>query len=155
MLTLADIQELLGLEVLGVVPESKAVLTATNLGQPVIMTEGGTCVAPIEFAIDKNSSCTLNRRRRGQRVWVPDGVYSCRVGCVQPSQLRVGSETRNGVTRGGAALFAPSTETSCTLFVGPTFVFLLLRPSVGKGRLVWHKKSIVDQNTRGGTSKRK
>lgn len=40
MLTLGDIQELLGLEVLGVVPESKAVLTATNLGQPVIMTEG-------------------------------------------------------------------------------------------------------------------
>lgn len=40
MLTLGDIQELLGLEVLGVVPESKSVLTATNLGQPVIMTEG-------------------------------------------------------------------------------------------------------------------
>lgn len=40
MLALGDIQELLGLEVLGVVPESKGVLTATNLGQPVIMTEG-------------------------------------------------------------------------------------------------------------------
>lgn len=40
MLTLEDIQELLGLEVLGVVPESKGVLTATNLGQPVIMAEG-------------------------------------------------------------------------------------------------------------------
>ncbi|CAN0308438.1 unnamed protein product, partial [Ectocarpus sp. 8 AP-2014] len=37
MLTLADIQELLGLEVLGLIPESKAVLTATNLGQPVIV----------------------------------------------------------------------------------------------------------------------
>lgn len=41
MLTLADIQELLGLEVLGLIPESKAVLTATNLGRPVIMAEGG------------------------------------------------------------------------------------------------------------------
>ncbi|CAN0570550.1 unnamed protein product, partial [Ectocarpus sp. 12 AP-2014] len=40
MLTLADIQELLGLEVLGLIPESKAVLTATNLGQPVIVSEG-------------------------------------------------------------------------------------------------------------------
>lgn len=40
MLTLADIQELLGLEVLGLIPESKAVLTATNLGRPVIMAEG-------------------------------------------------------------------------------------------------------------------
>lgn len=40
MLSLDDIQELLGLEVLGLIPESKAVLTATNLGQPVIMAEG-------------------------------------------------------------------------------------------------------------------
>lgn len=40
MLSLVDIQELLGLEVLGLIPESKAVLTATNLGQPVIMAEG-------------------------------------------------------------------------------------------------------------------
>ncbi|CAN0322775.1 unnamed protein product [Hapterophycus canaliculatus] len=41
MLTLTDIQELLGLEVLGLIPESKAVLTATNLGQPVIMEKAG------------------------------------------------------------------------------------------------------------------
>lgn len=40
MLSLVDIQELLGLEVLGLIPESKAVLTATNVGQPVIMSEG-------------------------------------------------------------------------------------------------------------------
>ena len=40
MLQLQDIQELLGLELLGVVPESKAVLTATNIGQPVISIKG-------------------------------------------------------------------------------------------------------------------
>ena len=40
MLSLDDIQELLGLEVLGLIPESKAVLTATNLGQPVVMVQG-------------------------------------------------------------------------------------------------------------------
>lgn len=40
MLSLEDIQELLGLEILGLIPESKAVLTATNVGQPVIMVEG-------------------------------------------------------------------------------------------------------------------
>ena len=33
-LRLADIQELLGLPVIGVIPESEYVLTATNLGQP-------------------------------------------------------------------------------------------------------------------------
>lgn len=35
-LRLDDIKELLGLELLGVIPESKCILTATNLGQPVV-----------------------------------------------------------------------------------------------------------------------
>ena len=35
-LRLDDIKELLGLELLGVIPESKCILTATNIGQPVI-----------------------------------------------------------------------------------------------------------------------
>ena len=35
-LSLDDIGELLGLPLIGVVPESKSVLTSTNLGQPVI-----------------------------------------------------------------------------------------------------------------------
>lgn len=35
-LSLVDIEELLGLKVVGVVPESKDVLTCTNLGTPVI-----------------------------------------------------------------------------------------------------------------------
>ncbi|CAN0085357.1 unnamed protein product [Pylaiella littoralis] len=53
MLTLGDIQELLGLEVLGVVPESKEVLTATNLGQPVIMTEGDDAATAYKDAVDR------------------------------------------------------------------------------------------------------
>lgn len=36
-LSLEDIQELLGLPLIGVIPESRSVLTSTNLGQPVIM----------------------------------------------------------------------------------------------------------------------
>jgi septum site-determining protein MinD len=36
MLSLDDISELLGLPLLGVIPESKAVLTSCNVGQPVI-----------------------------------------------------------------------------------------------------------------------
>lgn len=51
MLSLTDIQELLGLEVLGLIPESKAVLTATNLGQPVIMTEGEATISYIHRQI--------------------------------------------------------------------------------------------------------
>jgi len=35
-LSIQDIQELLGLDLIGVIPESKAILTCTNLGQPVI-----------------------------------------------------------------------------------------------------------------------
>lgn len=36
-LSLTDIEELLGLPLVGVIPESKSVLTSTNLGQPVII----------------------------------------------------------------------------------------------------------------------
>jgi septum site-determining protein MinD len=36
-LSLTDIEELLGLPLIGVIPESKSVLTSTNLGQPVII----------------------------------------------------------------------------------------------------------------------
>ena len=39
-LSLADIEELLGLPVVGVIPESRDVLTCTNLGQPVISLDG-------------------------------------------------------------------------------------------------------------------
>ncbi|CAM9449587.1 unnamed protein product [Scytosiphon promiscuus] len=53
MLTLADIQELLGLEVLGLIPESKAVLTATNLGQPVIMEKGDDAAVAYKDAVDR------------------------------------------------------------------------------------------------------
>lgn len=38
-LRLEDITELLGLPLIGVIPESKAVLTSTNIGQPVIMAQ--------------------------------------------------------------------------------------------------------------------
>ena len=41
MLRYEDIKELLGLELLGLIPECKTVLTATNMGQPVIMMENG------------------------------------------------------------------------------------------------------------------
>lgn len=36
-LSLEDITELLGLPIIGVIPESRAVLTSTNIGQPVIL----------------------------------------------------------------------------------------------------------------------
>jgi len=38
-LSLIDIQELLGLDLVGVIPESRSVLTSTNIGQPVIMAD--------------------------------------------------------------------------------------------------------------------
>jgi len=37
MLSVDDVQEILALELLGVIPESKAVLTASNAGMPVIL----------------------------------------------------------------------------------------------------------------------
>jgi septum site-determining protein MinD len=40
MLSIADVQEILGLEVLGVIPESPVVLQSSNQGVPVILDEG-------------------------------------------------------------------------------------------------------------------
>ena len=51
MLQLADIQELLGLTLVGVIPESKAVLTATNLGQPVISIDGEEAAEAFEDTV--------------------------------------------------------------------------------------------------------
>lgn len=42
MLSIEDIQEILAVPLLGVIPESKAVLQASNAGQPVIMNEEST-----------------------------------------------------------------------------------------------------------------
>jgi septum site-determining protein MinD len=44
-LSLDDIKEVLGIPVLGVIPESAAVLTSTNMGQPVIMQEDNAAIA--------------------------------------------------------------------------------------------------------------
>lgn len=38
-LSLFDIEELLGLPLVGVIPESSTVLTSTNIGQPIISME--------------------------------------------------------------------------------------------------------------------
>ena len=40
MLSVADVQEILGLDVIGVIPESADVLSASNAGTPVILNEG-------------------------------------------------------------------------------------------------------------------
>ncbi|MCB1566913.1 MAG: septum site-determining protein MinD, partial [Xanthomonadales bacterium] len=39
MLSIADVQEILGLEVLGVIPEAQEVLQSSNAGVPVILDE--------------------------------------------------------------------------------------------------------------------
>jgi septum site-determining protein MinD len=51
MLQLKDITELLGLSLLGVIPESKSVLTATNLGQPVISLKDDDAAMAYEDAV--------------------------------------------------------------------------------------------------------
>lgn len=40
MMSIADVQEILGIEVVGVIPESEGVLAASNAGIPVILDEG-------------------------------------------------------------------------------------------------------------------
>ena len=45
MMSIADIKEILGLDVIGVIPESPDVLSASNAGTPVILSESGSDAA--------------------------------------------------------------------------------------------------------------
>ena len=53
MLSIADVQEILGLEVLGVIPESPVVLQSSNQGVPVILDEGSEAGQAYEDAVGR------------------------------------------------------------------------------------------------------
>eukprot|EP00553_Chaetoceros_curvisetus_P006069 CAMPEP_0204624252 /NCGR_PEP_ID=MMETSP0717-20131115/10001_1 /ASSEMBLY_ACC=CAM_ASM_000666 /TAXON_ID=230516 /ORGANISM="Chaetoceros curvisetus" /LENGTH=329 /DNA_ID=CAMNT_0051639579 /DNA_START=59 /DNA_END=1048 /DNA_ORIENTATION=+ len=52
-LSIADMNELLGLDIVGVVPESKDVLTCTNLGTPIITMEGNNAAGAYNDMVDR------------------------------------------------------------------------------------------------------
>ncbi len=45
MMSVADVKEILGLDVIGVIPESPDVLSASNAGTPVILNDGSDVAA--------------------------------------------------------------------------------------------------------------
>lgn len=52
-LTISDMNELLGLDVVGVIPESKDVLTCTNLGTPIITLEDNDAAGAYDDMVDR------------------------------------------------------------------------------------------------------
>jgi septum site-determining protein MinD len=53
MLSVTDVKEILGLDVIGVIPESTDVLTASNAGTPVILNEGADVSQAYTDAVDR------------------------------------------------------------------------------------------------------
>ncbi|WP_366555839.1 septum site-determining protein MinD [Aquibaculum sediminis] len=53
MLSVEDVQEILAIKLLGVIPESQAVLRASNIGQPVILDQGTTPAQAYEDAVGR------------------------------------------------------------------------------------------------------
>jgi septum site-determining protein MinD len=51
MMSIADVQEILGIDVIGVIPESEGVLAASNAGIPVILDEGSNAGLAYEDAV--------------------------------------------------------------------------------------------------------
>ncbi|HPG93104.1 MAG: septum site-determining protein MinD [Dokdonella sp.] len=51
MMSIADVQEILGIDVVGVIPESEGVLAASNAGVPVILDEGSNAGHAYEDAV--------------------------------------------------------------------------------------------------------
>lgn len=53
MLSIDDINDLLGIELLGVIPESKDVLSASNLGEPIILNQDSDAGKAYQDAVDR------------------------------------------------------------------------------------------------------
>jgi septum site-determining protein MinD len=53
MLSVTDVKDILGLDVIGVIPESTDVLTASNAGTPVILNEGSDVSQAYTDAVER------------------------------------------------------------------------------------------------------
>ncbi len=62
MMSVADVKEILGLDVVGVIPESADVLTASNAGTPVILNEQSIVAQAYEDAVGRLLGETLPLR---------------------------------------------------------------------------------------------
>ncbi|MET0282247.1 MAG: septum site-determining protein MinD [Steroidobacteraceae bacterium] len=62
MLSVADVKEILGLDVIGVIPESTEVLTASNAGTPVILNDGTDVSQAYGDAVDRLLGAELPMR---------------------------------------------------------------------------------------------
>ncbi|MDF2096388.1 septum site-determining protein MinD [Aquibaculum arenosum] len=62
MLSVEDVQEILAIKLLGVIPESQAVLRASNIGQPVILDQGTTPAQAYEDAVGRFLGETIEQR---------------------------------------------------------------------------------------------
>lgn len=62
MLSVEDVQEILAIPLLGVIPESEAVLRASNIGQPVILDEASAPAQAYEDAVGRFLGETIEHR---------------------------------------------------------------------------------------------
>jgi len=62
MLSVEDVQEILAIPLLGVIPESQAVLRASNIGQPVILDEASSPAQAYEDAVGRFLGETIEHR---------------------------------------------------------------------------------------------
>ena len=62
MMSIADVQEILGLEVLGVIPESESVLAGSNAGNPVILDAASTAGQAYDDAVARLLGDTVPMR---------------------------------------------------------------------------------------------
>ena len=53
MLSVTDVKDILGLDVIGIIPESTDVLSASNAGTPVILNEGSDVSEAYTDAVDR------------------------------------------------------------------------------------------------------
>lgn len=83
MLSVEDVKDILAIPLIGVIPESKAVLKASNVGQPVILDEGSDASIAYNDAIDRFLGeekpfkfINLEKISLLRRIFTKKGAYS-------------------------------------------------------------------------------
>jgi septum site-determining protein MinD len=67
MMTVEDVLEILAVPLLGVIPESKAILKASNVGTPVVLDEPSAASRAYEDAVSRLTGTQVEMRIQGER----------------------------------------------------------------------------------------
>ncbi len=120
MMSVTDVKDILGIEVLGVIPESTGVLTASNAGVPVILDEESAAGQAYEDAVarlagETHARCASSTRKRRASSPASSGADhgTFRFPARAPEEHRLGRHRAPAHHRRAGACGAAAAPTTC------------------------------------------